>query len=77
MLNISKIKLEVQRTALRQTLQDNAELISIEEYYKHSTFLPFLYSLLQQLNNFFDDKTKDAIRMYLISSINQTPMSEK
>ena len=41
MLNISKIKLEISRTASRQTLRDNVEHTSIEEYYIHSIFLPF------------------------------------
>ena len=46
-LNISKIKLEVPRTASRQTLRDIVEHTSIEEYYRRSIFLPFLESLLQ------------------------------
>ena len=37
MLNISKIKLEVLRTSSRQTLQDNVEHTSTEEYCRRST----------------------------------------
>ena len=49
MLNISKITLEVPRIASRQTLRDNVEHTSIEEYYRRSILLPFLDSLLQHL----------------------------
>ena len=46
-LNIPKIKLKVLRTASRQTLRGNFEYTSIEEYYRRSTYLRFLNSLLQ------------------------------
>ena len=62
MLNISKIKLEISRTASRQTLQDNVEHTSIEEYCIRSIFLPFLDSLQQQLNHRFLGKAKDAVK---------------
>ena len=62
MLNISKIKLEISRTASRQTLRDNVEHTSIEEYYIRSVFLPFLDSLLQQLNHRLLGKAKDAVK---------------
>ena len=78
MLKISKIKLEIPRTASRQTLRNNVEHTSIEEYYRRSVFLPLLDSLLQQLNDRFQGKRKDAIkRMYLITSNNEKVMNEK
>ena len=71
-LNISKIKLEVPRTATRQTLRDDVEYTSIEEYYRCSIFLLFLNSLLQQLNDRFQGKTNHAIKgMYLVPSNNK------
>ena len=78
MLKISKIKLEIPRTASRQTLRNNVEHTSIEEYYRRSVFLPLLDSLLQQLNDRFQGKRKDAIkRMYLITSNNEKVMNQK
>ena len=71
MLNICWIfpkKFEIPRTASRQSLRDNVEHTSIQEYYRHSIFLPFLESLLQQLNDRFQCKTKDVIK-----SINLMP----
>ena len=70
--------MEIPRTASRQTLQNNVEHTSIEEYYRRSVFLPLLDSLLQQLNDRFQGKRKDAIkRMYLITSNNEKVMNEK
>ena len=70
--------MEIPRTASRQTLQNNVEQTSIEEYYRRSVFLPLLDSLLQQLNDRFQGKRKDAIkRMYLITSNNEKVMNEK
>ena len=60
--------MEIPRTASRQSLRDNVEHTSIQEYYRHSIFLPFLESLLQQLNDRFQCKTKDVIK-----SINLMP----
>lgn len=62
MLTISKIKLEVPKTALRQALKDNVERTSIEEYYRSSICLPFFESLLHQLKHYFQGKTKDATK---------------
>ena len=70
LLNISNIKFEASRTTSWQTLRDNVEYTSI--------FVPFLNSLLQQLNDCFQGKTKHAIkRMYLIPINNEKLMSEK
>ena len=78
MFNISKIKLELPRTLSRQTLQENIGHISTEEYYSRSIFLPLLYTLLQQLNDYFQGKTMDAIKgIYLIPSNNEKLTSEK
>ena len=54
--------MEVPRTASRQTLRDNVEYTSVEEYYRRSIFLPFVNSLLQQLNDSFQGKTKNAMK---------------
>ena len=52
--------MQVPRTASRKTLRD-VEHTSIEERYRGSLCPSFLESLLQQLNNCFRRKTKDAI----------------
>ena len=62
MLTISKIKLEVPKTAMRQALKDNVEHTSIEEYYRSYICLPFFESLLHQLKHHFQGKTKDATK---------------
>ena len=70
--------MEVPRTPLRQTLQDNVEHISTEEYCSRFIFLPLLDCLLQQLNDHFHTKIMDAIKgIYLIPSNNEKRMSEK
>ena len=41
-----------------------------EEYYRRTIFIPFIYSLIQQLNERFSGKTKSAISgIYLILSL--------
>ena len=80
MFIISKIKLEVPRTSSKQTLRLHFHVIysSIEEYYRRSIFLPFLNSLLQQLNDHFQSKTKVVIKgTYLIPSNNEKLMGKK
>ena len=80
MFIISKIKLEVPRTSPKQTLRFHFHVVysSIEEYYRRSIFLPFLNSLLQQLNDHFQSKTKDVIKaIYLIPSNNEKLMGKK
>ena len=58
--------------------KDNVEHTSIEERYRSSIFLPFLDSVLQQLNNRFQSKTKDAIKgMHLIPNNKEKLTSEK
>lgn len=72
MMIISKTKLEVSRTSFRQPLRDNVEHTYTEEYYGHSIFRHFLGSLLHQLNDRFQGKTKGAVKgMYLIPSNNK------
>ena len=72
-----KKKLQVPRTASRKTLRDVVHT-SIEECYRGSICLSLLESLLQQLNNCFQRKTKDAIKeMYLLPSNNEKLVSEK
>ena len=66
-----RISTDLGTTASRQTLRDKVEHTSKEEYYRRSISLPFLDSLLQQLNDRFQGKTKDAVKgMYLIPSNN-------
>ena len=41
-----------------------------EEYYRRTIFIPFIYSLIRQLNERFSGKTKSAISgIYLILSL--------
>ena len=57
----------VPRTVSRKTLRDNVE--NAEQYYRRTVFIPFLDCLVQQLNDRFQGRTKDAIKgMYLIPS---------
>ena len=59
----------VPRTVFRQNLRDNVEHENAEQYYRRTVFIPFLGCLVQQLNDRFPGKTKDAIKgMYLIPS---------
>ena len=47
----------------------NVEHKNAEQYYRRTIFIPFLDCLVQQLNDRFQGKTKDAIKgMYLIPS---------
>ena len=42
---------------------------NVEQYYNRTVFIPFLDCLAQQLNDRFQERTKDAIKaMYLIPS---------
>ena len=59
----------VPRTVSRGTLRDNVEHENAEQYYCHTVFVPFLDGLVQQLNDCFQGRTKDAVKgMYLILS---------
>ena len=59
----------IPRTVTRQNLQDNVEHDNAEQYYPRTVFIPFLDCLVQQLNDRFQGKTKDAIKgIYLIPS---------
>ena len=59
----------VPRTGSRQNLRDNVEHENAQQYYHRTVFIPFLNCLVQQLNNHFLGKIKDAIKgMYLIPS---------
>ena len=59
----------IPRTVTPQNLRDNVEHDNAEQYYPRTLFIPFLDCLVQQLNDRFQGKTKDAIKgIYLISS---------
>ena len=59
----------VPRAISRQNLRDNVEHYNAEQYYHFTVFIPFLYCLVQQLNDRFQGRTKDGIKgVYLISS---------
>ena len=50
-------------------MRDNVEHENAEQYHCRTVFIPFLDCLLQQLNDHFQGRTKDAIKgMYLIPS---------
>ena len=69
MANLSNVILDVPRTVSRQTLRANVEHDTPEEYYRRSIFVPFIDSLLQQLNDRFQGKAKDGIKgMFLVPS---------
>ena len=59
----------VPRTVSRQTLRDNVEHENAEQHYCCIVFILLLDCLVQQLNDHFQGKTKDAIKgMYFIPS---------
>ena len=59
----------IPRTVSRQTLRDNVEHENAEQYGHRTVFIPFLDCLVQQPNDRFQGRTKDAIKgMYLIPS---------
>ena len=59
----------VPRKVSRKTLRGNVEHENAEQYYRRALFILFLDCLVQQLNNRFQGRTKDAIKgMYLIPS---------
>ena len=59
----------VPRTVSRQTLQDNVEHENAEQHYCRTVFILLLDCLVQELNDHFQGKTKDAIKgMYFIQS---------
>ena len=59
----------VPRTVSRNTLRDNFKHDNAEQYYHRTVFIPFLDCLVQQLNDRFQGRTKDAIKdMYPIQS---------
>ena len=69
MAALADTTITVPRTVSRQNLRDNVEHENAEQYYRRTVFIPFLDSLVQQLNDRFQGKTKDAIKgMYLIPS---------
>ena len=50
-------------------MRDNVEHENAEQYYRHTVLITFLDCLVQQLNNRFHGKTKDAVKTkYLIPS---------
>ena len=69
MAALADTTITVPRTVSRQNLQDKVELENAEQYYRRTVFISFLDCLVQQLNDRFQGKTKDAIKgMYLIPS---------
>ena len=70
MAELSENKLEVPRVNARQIYRSNVEFTTPEEYYCRTIFIPFIDSLIQQLNERFSGKTKSAMSgMYLIPSV--------
>ena len=69
MTSLADTTITVPRTVSRQNLRDNVEHENAEQYYRRTVFIPFLDCLVQQLNDRFQAKTKDTIKvMYLIPS---------
>ena len=69
MAALADTTITVPRTVYQQNLQDNVEYENAEQYYHRTLFIPFLDCLVQQLNDRFQGKIKDAIKgMYLIPS---------
>ena len=69
MATLADTIITVSRRVSRQNLRDNVEHQKGELYYRRAIFIPFLDCLVQQLNDRFQGKTKDAIKgMYLIPS---------
>ena len=69
MAAIADKTITIPRTISRQKLRDNVERENAEQYYPLTVFIPFLDCLVQQLNDRFQGKTKDAIKgMYFIPS---------
>ena len=69
MAALADTTITVPRTVSRQNLRDNVEHENAEQYYRRTVFIPFLDCLVQQLNDRFQGKTKDAIKgMYFIPS---------
>ena len=71
-------KLELPRVNVRQNYRSNVEFTRPEEYYRHRIFIPFIDTLIQQLNERFSGETKGAMSgMYVIPSlIEKLPESE-
>ena len=78
MAELSRNKLEVPRVNARQIYRSNVDFTTTEEYYRRTVFIPFIDSLIQQLNERFSGKTKTAMSgMYLIPGvIEKLPKSE-
>ena len=69
MAALADTTITVPRTVSRQNLQDKVEHENAEQYYRRTVFISFLDCLVQQVNDPFQGKTKDAIKgMYLIPS---------
>ena len=59
----------VPRALSRQTLQGNVERENAEQYYRCTVLILFIDRLVEQLNDRFQGRTKDAIKgIYLIPS---------
>ena len=57
-------------TKMAELSRSNVEFTTPEEYYRRKIFIPFIDSLIQQLNERFSGKTKSAMSgMYLIPSV--------
>ena len=53
----------------RKTLRNNVEHENAKQYYRRTVFIPLLDFLVQQLNDRFQGRTKNAIKsMYLVPS---------
>ena len=69
MAALADTNITILRTVSRQNLRDNVEHENAEQYYHRTVLIPVLYCLVQQLNDRFQGKTKDAVKgMYLIPS---------
>ena len=78
MTELSGNKLKIPRVNARQIYRWSVEFIIPEEYYHRTIFIPLMDSLIQQLNQRYSGKTKNAMSgMYLILSlIEKLPESE-
>ena len=70
MTELSGNKLEIPRVNARQIYRSSVEFVIPEQYYRRTGFISLMDSLIQQLNQSFSGKTKNAMSgMYLILSL--------